>query len=431
MGALIEGPNFSGRSAALMARLNTLAPGAAFFVGPYAEAALSGLSSTVADEIAIYRAPNPVHDVFAPLDFAAYAARKPPTLSGGEQVLLALHCFSLSPYRVIGIDTALEQLDFENRASAFGYLSKPDVEAVLIDNRLENPDGWVSEELTAQDAPFSCDLAAATARLQPCKAPTINMTQLSFRYPGGRDIFRNANLTLEPGRAWRLTGPNGAGKTTLFKLLAGVLAPRSGALTLDGAPYAPWRDGNRIFALAAQNPDHQWCGATVAEDIARRRRALARHVTPPDGAAIATLAATLGVESIDQHIYELPLVARKRLSWLWPLSGALPWIMFDEPTIGQDRAMRESLAAAVNRLAALGHGVVFITHDDEFAAMIAHRVLRLANETIALVASREMAVPGRLELPTFGLGNRCSIQLSYGTGKTQAPCTEFSCRTIA
>ena len=103
------------------------------------------------------------------------------------------------------------------------------------------------------------------------------MHDLSFRYPGGRDIFRDVDLLLEPGRAYRLTGPNGAGKTTLFKLLAGVLAPTAGALTLDGAPYAPWRTGNRIFALATQNPDHQWCGATLAEDLARRRSALARH----------------------------------------------------------------------------------------------------------------------------------------------------------
>ena len=53
---LIAGPNFSGRSAALMARLRETGP--AFFVGPYAEAALSGLSSTVADEIEIYRSPS-------------------------------------------------------------------------------------------------------------------------------------------------------------------------------------------------------------------------------------------------------------------------------------------------------------------------------------------------------------------------------------
>src|SRR5436305_6632399 len=137
MGEFIAGPNFSGRSAALMAWLRETAP--AFFVGPYAEGALSGLSSTVADEIAIYRASKPARPAFTQLDFAAYGTRKPPTLSGGEQVLLALHCFSLSDYAAIGIDTALEQLDPQNRADALAYLSQAAAHgftAALIDNRL-------------------------------------------------------------------------------------------------------------------------------------------------------------------------------------------------------------------------------------------------------------------------------------------------------
>jgi energy-coupling factor transporter ATP-binding protein EcfA2 len=377
----IGGPNFSGRSAALMARLKALAPGDAFFVGPYAEAALSGLSNTVGDEIAIYRSAAPSRG-FSPLDFAALAARKPPTLSGGEQVLLALHCFSLADFSVIGVDTALEQLDPANCDAALGFLSGAGASTVLVDNRLARRTDWSGRDLEGEPA-FRHDLAAATGRLAPIRAPTIAIENLSFRYSVGRDIFRNASVVLEP-KAYRLTGPNGAGKTTLFKLLAGVLAPRAGHITLDGAPYAPWRTGNRIFAFATQNPDHQWCGATLGEDLARRRRALARHrqIAVPDEAVLTALAAHLGVASLDQHLYELPLVARKRLSWLWPLSGALPWIMLDEPTIGQDRATRAALAATITHLAELGHGVLFITHDDAFATTIAHDRLQLADAAI-------------------------------------------------
>jgi energy-coupling factor transporter ATP-binding protein EcfA2 len=384
---LISGANFSGRSAALHERLAALAPGAAFFVGPYAEAALSGLSSTVADEIAIYSAQHDTGRVFAPLDFAALSARKPPTLSGGEQVLLALHCFSGSHYRVIGIDTALEQLDPAHRASALAFLDQGrDFDAVVADNMLAPPEGWTISTLDRAATGFRCDLAAAIAGLKPRAAPRLAIEGLSFRYAAGREIFRDVGLELEAGATYRLAGPNGAGKTTLFRLLAGVLAPDTGMLSLDGASYAPWHQGNRMFALAAQNPDHQWCGATLHEDLARRRRALARYpeILIPDDAAMAALAAHLGINSLDQHLYELPLVARKRLSWLWPIAGALRWIMFDEPTVGQDRETRAALAGTIDRLAALGYGVMFITHDDEFAASVTHRVLRLENETVAL-----------------------------------------------
>jgi energy-coupling factor transporter ATP-binding protein EcfA2 len=381
----IAGPNFSGRSARLMAQLRERAPGAAFLVGPYAEAALSGLSGTVADEIDIYSArPPPTRPAFSAIDFGPYAARKPPTLSGGEQVLLALHCFSMSRYRTIGIDTALEQLDPDNRTEALAYLSHDETygfDVALIDNRLEAQD-W-PQTVLAGTADFTCDLGAATAGLAPRMAPTITIERLSFRYPKGRDIFEGVDLTLEPGRAYRLTGANGAGKTTLFKLLAGVLVPSAGALALDGMRYAPWRSGNRVFAFATQNPDHQWCGATLGEDVMRRRAALARHgIAAPADAAIAALAACLGARALDVHLYELPLAARKRLSWLWALSGTLPWTMLDEPTIGQDGATRAALAAAVARLCMLGHGVVFITHDEGFARLIDHRTLRLEHGSI-------------------------------------------------
>src|SRR5436305_9986145 len=157
----ISGTNFSGRSEILMTRLRERAP--AFFIGPHAEAALSGLSSTVADEIEIYRASQRDREAFAPLDFASYAERKPPTLSGGEQVLLALHCFSLSEYAAIGIDTALEQLDPDNRTRAISYLSQAasgGISAVLADNRLDHPIGMAVREATGASPEFACDLAA-------------------------------------------------------------------------------------------------------------------------------------------------------------------------------------------------------------------------------------------------------------------------------
>ena len=59
---------------------------------------------------------------FLPLGFAALGRREPQTLSGGEQVLLALHCFSLSHYEAIAIDSALEQLDPAHRNAALDYL---------------------------------------------------------------------------------------------------------------------------------------------------------------------------------------------------------------------------------------------------------------------------------------------------------------------
>jgi energy-coupling factor transport system ATP-binding protein len=382
---LITGPNFSGRSRALRTLLREpdFAP-RSFFIGPYAEAALSGLSSTLADEIAIYRSEHATRSrpVFSPVDFVALADRKPQTLSGGEQVLLALHCFSQSRYRMIAIDTALEQLDGKNRALALDYLSgsrEPKFNVALIDNRIDALACWSRREQRVGDSAYAVDLSALTGELVPHQAGAIVIHDLHFRYSGGRAIFQAANAALEPGVAHRLQGANGAGKTTLLKILVGVLSPSSGRISLNGVRYEPARSGNRAIALAAQNPDHQWCGATLCEDISRRRAALAgRAAVPlPSDERIASLSRALGFPSLDLHLYELPLAARKRLSWLWPFSGALPWIMLDEPTIGQDRETRLKLADAIRRLCSLGYGIIVVTHDDDFAAQIPHRALAI------------------------------------------------------
>jgi ATPase subunit of ABC transporter with duplicated ATPase domains len=389
---LICGPNFSGRSGALMALLHDgKFASESFYVGPYSEAALSGLTSTIADEIDIYRARSAGRAAFAPLDFAALDRRQPQTLSGGEQVLLALHCFSLSAYGALAIDTALEQLDPAHREAALAYLDPRQDNAAsvaLIDNRLPAAlPGWARSERAADTAQFACDPRRLVADLARRQAPAIAVRGLDFAYRGGKTIFRAVDLTLEGGTAYRLAGPNGAGKTTLLKLLVGVLAPNAGDVTLGGERYRPWRTGNRAIALATQNPDHQWCGATLRDDAARRRAAFARDAEPNllTEARIASLAAALGVPSLDAHLYELPLAARKRLSWLWPLSGALPWVMLDEPSIGQDAATRAELAAAIENLTALGYGVLFVTHDDDFAGQIPHRVLAIGDMQVKAV----------------------------------------------
>src|SRR3984957_745979 len=359
---LICGPNFSGRSAALMALVRDDDFAAeCFYVGPYSEAALSGLTSTIADEIDLYRAKSADMPAiagrpdFSAFDIAAFARREPQTLSGGEQVLLALHCFSLSGFPALAIDTALEQLDPQNRDAALDYFDRRKglaANVAMIDNRLPPPVvGWTLRERAADTRAFDCDPRRLVADLAPRQAPTIAIRGLTFGYRHGNTIFRDVDLALAGGTAYRLAGPNGAGKTTLLKLLVGVLAPNAGELTLGDKPYRPWRHGNRAMALATQNPDHQWSGATLADDLARRRAAFARSVEAECFAEsrLENLAAALGAPSLDVRLYELPLAARKRLSWLWPLAGALPWAMLDEPSLGQDLATRAQLAAAIAR----------------------------------------------------------------------------------
>src|SRR5262249_41822518 len=195
-GEFISGPNFSGRSRLLRARARELGA-ATYFIGPYAEAALSGLSSTIADEIQIYRAKRRDRD--RPLFERPRAAlrQKPQSLSGGEQVLLALHCFSISAYGSVAIDTALEQLDARNRAQALDYLGTGRFDVVLTDNRAQ-PRGWECTQLPALGRNFACDWEALQQAIAPQRGPRIAIRQLSFGYRPDTDIFHDAGVVLEP-----------------------------------------------------------------------------------------------------------------------------------------------------------------------------------------------------------------------------------------
>jgi ATPase subunit of ABC transporter with duplicated ATPase domains len=298
--------------------------------------------------------------------------------------VLALHSFAQSAFDAIAVDTALEQLDAHNRAAALTHLASDAFDALLIDNR-DAPAGWPQRTFAASEPAFAIDWNALAAAVHPQRAQAIAIRGLTFAYPKGRQIFHNANVTLEPEMAHRLSGANGAGKSTLLKILVGALRPAAAEITLGGTPYRPWRDGNRALALATQNPDQQWCGATLGEDMARRRQTMRTRddAALMDEARLTALARALGIPSLDQHLYELPLAARKRVSWLWPLVGTRPWIMLDEPTIGQDRDTRERLAQLLATACARGYGVIFVTHDDAFAGMLPHRRLHIEDGSIS------------------------------------------------
>ena len=61
----------------------------------------------------------------------------------------------------------------------------------------------------------------------------IRLTDLEFRYPEGEFELRIRDLALKRGERVGVVGPSGSGKTTLLHLLAGILAPASGAVVVD------------------------------------------------------------------------------------------------------------------------------------------------------------------------------------------------------
>jgi ABC-2 type transport system ATP-binding protein len=75
------------------------------------------------------------------------------------------------------------------------------------------------------------------ARAADTIEPRLAVHELAFRYRE-REVLRQVSFQVAPGEILGLLGPNGAGKSTLFSILAGLLAPASGRLLVDGAEIA-------------------------------------------------------------------------------------------------------------------------------------------------------------------------------------------------
>src|SRR5262245_17769942 len=270
--------------------------------------------------------------------------------------------------RELQIDVALEQLDAGWRDTVVALLQEraATMTVALADNRLE-----AGEFRQAQVVDFPLPSSGRTeVGLEPRdshwrhaeKGCDIRVDSLSFRYRRALpDVLSGVSLELPAGTLSLLQGPNGAGKTTFVRLLSGTVVPQRGDIRFGGEPFRPKRSPRRFAALAFQNPDYQWTALSVAEEI-RRSGASAEPAS--------AVCEAFGIPSsvLQHNPVDLPFVIKKRLGVAACFLAAKPWLIFDEPTLGQDADYCGAFAASLLQAAAAGRGVIVITHDPRLVA---------------------------------------------------------------
>jgi energy-coupling factor transport system ATP-binding protein len=180
-----------------------------------------------------------------------------------------------------------------------------------------------------------------------------------------RDVLRGIDLTIRAGERVALMGRNGAGKSTLLRCLAGIVDPVRGKFEVL-----------RGIALLTQNPSDYLVRERVGDEL------------PGDGGLAALR--VVGLEhTIEADPRDLSGGERQRLALAIALAGRtegeeLPGLVaLDEPTRGMDRARKDDLVGLIVDLAERGAGVLVATHDVEFAAAFAERVV-LLGEGVAI-----------------------------------------------
>jgi energy-coupling factor transport system ATP-binding protein len=197
--------------------------------------------------------------------------------------------------------------------------------------------------------------AASVAAVPRQPPPALALQDVWLELEDGPVVLRGVRLELHPGERVALMGRNGAGKSTMLRLAKGLVDPTRGRVRRAGE-----------VALLLQHPGDYLVHEHAVDEAG------------PGGLARAGLGGRG-----DAHPRDLSGGERQRLALEVVLAGPpCAAVLLDEPTRGMDRGHKEALAGRIGELAAGGAAVVVATHDTEFAAAFAERIVLLGEGVV-------------------------------------------------
>ena len=233
------------------------------------------------------------------------------------------------------------------------------------------------------------------------QAPIISFRDFSFQYRAQkRPTLRYINLDIYPGERVLIAGPSGSGKSTLGSCLNGLIPASypgmvTGTLTVDGvdAPKAGVFELSRHVGTVLQDPDGQFIGLTVGEDIAF---ALENDCAPQAGMrqAVDRVAALVGVENHLGHApHELSGGQKQRVSLAGVMVDEVKVLLFDEPLANLDPATGKQAIELIDEIQqSSGTTVVIIEHrlEDVLWRSVDRIVLMSEGEIVADMRPSEL-----------------------------------------
>jgi len=241
----------------------------------------------------------------------------------------------------------------------------------------------------------------ATTSSQPVPAPAedapriLDVRDVGHTYGSGataHHAIAGLSFGVEQGELVSIVGPSGAGKTTLLRILAGLLAPSEGSVSLLGKPVVGVPEGMAMVFQDYSRSLLPWL--TVEKNVAFPLSS--EHGSPAERAARVTQS----LESVG--------LADHRQKFPWQLSGGMQQrvaiaraiayrprlLLMDEPFASVDaqtRAELEDLVLTIRR--EYGMTILFVTHDIDESVYLADRVLVLSRPPARLVEDIRVELP--------------------------------------
>ena len=211
-------------------------------------------------------------------------------------------------------------------------------------------------------------------------ASVVKLSHIDFRYYGSEvNSLTDVSLEIKEGEWVAIIGPNGSGKSTLAKIMNGLLVPAAGQVTIKDLTIdeeTVW-EARRSVGMVFQNPDNQFVGSTVEDDVAfgLENNGVPRQemITRIEEA----LAAVRMSEFKDKEPARLSGGQKQRVALASILALRPDIIILDEATSMLDPNGRQEVIAAIRKIKErFNLTVISITHDlDE--ASLADRILMM------------------------------------------------------
>jgi len=227
----------------------------------------------------------------------------------------------------------------------------------------------------------------------------ITASDVTKRYPEGREALRHVSFEITAGEMVFLTGHSGAGKSTLFKLLAAIERPTSGSIVINGQNLAALSRGavpylRRKLGLLFQDRKLLF-DRTVLENVLLPL-AIVGH---PPRDALRRAQAALAKVGLPNRESALPITLsggeQQRLAIARAVVNRPAVILADEPTANLDSASAREILEIFLAFQQVGVTVLVATHDPASLTALRPRVLRLDHGQLSeLPVTPDAAVAG-------------------------------------
>ena len=199
----------------------------------------------------------------------------------------------------------------------------------------------------------------------------IEVKNLSFEYEEGSKTIDNISFDIEKGTYTTILGHNGSGKSTISKLLMGLLEKKSGDIIVGGIQLTEetLSEVRSQIGIVFQNPDNQFIGATVRDDIAFGLENICMDPNLMDDVIYEYASKVNMLDFLDHEPTKLSGGQKQRVAIAGILAMSPSIIILDEATSMLDPRGKKEINALVNELNKNKNMTILsITHDIEEAA---------------------------------------------------------------